>query len=153
QAAIRVKEGVFPAGTYVVKLDQPYRNYAVDLLTQQHYPKNGSEAYDDISWNFPAHYHLNVFPTSDPQARTIPLSAVTEAPKAVGTVTGNGPIFLLRDSGQENLLRARYALAKFKIEIAEKKFTAGGAEFTAGSWIVQSQEGLAKAMHSVADET
>ena len=34
-SAITVKEGSFPAGTYVVRLDQPYRNYAVDLLTPQ----------------------------------------------------------------------------------------------------------------------
>src|SRR5712672_2868320 len=31
QTAVAVKEGNFPAGTYVVGLDQPYRNYAVDL--------------------------------------------------------------------------------------------------------------------------
>jgi len=31
----------------VVRLDQPYRNYAVDLLAPQHYPKNGGEPYDD----------------------------------------------------------------------------------------------------------
>ena len=36
---LQLKEGTFPAGTYVVRLDQPYRNYAVDLLTPQHYPK------------------------------------------------------------------------------------------------------------------
>src|SRR5271168_2289953 len=33
EKAIQLKDGNFPAGTYVVRLDQPYRNYAVDLLT------------------------------------------------------------------------------------------------------------------------
>jgi hypothetical protein len=37
---ITLKEGTFPAGTYVVRLDQPYRDYAVDLLTPQNYPKD-----------------------------------------------------------------------------------------------------------------
>jgi hypothetical protein len=36
QNPIQLKDGSFPAGTYVVRLDQPYRNYAVDLLTPQH---------------------------------------------------------------------------------------------------------------------
>jgi len=36
---VEAEGGVFPAGTYVVRLDQPYRNYAVDLLSPQHYPK------------------------------------------------------------------------------------------------------------------
>ena len=33
RAAFTLKEGSYPAGTYVVRLDQPYRDYAVDLLT------------------------------------------------------------------------------------------------------------------------
>ena len=48
-----------------MRLDQPYRNYAVDLLTPQHYPKDGSEPYDDVSWELPAHYHLQAIPTAD----------------------------------------------------------------------------------------
>ena len=39
EAPFSLEEGTFPAGTYVVRLDQPYRNYAVDLLTPQMYPK------------------------------------------------------------------------------------------------------------------
>ena len=58
-AAFTVKEGSFAAGTYLVRLDQPYRNYAVDLLTPQDFPKNGGEPYDDVSWELPAHYHVD----------------------------------------------------------------------------------------------
>ena len=152
QSAIRVKEGEFPAGTYVVRLDQPYRNYAVDLLSPQHYPKDGSEPYDDVSWNFANNYHLNAIPTADVSIRSAALSAITEVPKPNGTVTGAGPVFLLRDTGQESLLAARYALGKFKIEIAEKKFSSGGAEFPAGSWILPAQDGLADSLRKVASE-
>ncbi len=59
---MKLKDGNYPAGTYVVRLDQPYRNYAVDLLTPQHYPKDGSEPYDDVSWELPAHYQLKHSP-------------------------------------------------------------------------------------------
>ncbi len=65
QQELKLKDGDYPAGTYVVRLDQPYRNYAVDLLTPQHYPKDGSEPYDDVSWELPAHYHLQAIPTAD----------------------------------------------------------------------------------------
>jgi len=65
QAPLRLKEGDFPAGSYVVRLDQPYRNYAMDLLTPQHFPKDAGEPYDDISWELPAHYRLEVIPTAD----------------------------------------------------------------------------------------
>ena len=52
-----------------MRLDQPYRNYAVDLLTPQHYPNDGSEPYDDVSWELPAHYHLDALPSADPRVR------------------------------------------------------------------------------------
>ena len=44
QNALTLKEGNYPAGTYVVRLDQPYRNYAVDLLTPQNFPKGRRRA-------------------------------------------------------------------------------------------------------------
>jgi Zinc carboxypeptidase len=149
-SAVVLKEGSWPAGTYVVRLDQPYRDYAVDLLTAQHYPKDGPEAYDDVSWSFPAHYHLTVVPTADPQVRTVPLTPLSEAPHVAGAVAGAGPVFLLQDSGQEGLLEARYALAKFRVAIAERAFSVAGAEYPAGSWILAPQPGLTKAVNDAA---
>jgi len=58
-AAFKVGEGEFAAGTYIVKLDQPYRGYAVDLLTPQVFPPDATyEPYDDVSWSLPIHYGL-----------------------------------------------------------------------------------------------
>jgi len=152
EAPISLKDGNFPAGTYVVRLDQPYRNYAVDLLTPQNYPKDGGEPYDDVSWELPAHYHLSVLPTADPSVRSAQLTPLAETPHPAGTVEGNGPVYLMKDTGQEELLAARYRLSRFTIDIAEHPFTAQGAEFPEGSWILPSQNGLADALRSVATE-
>ena len=149
-SAVTLKEGSWPAGTYVVRLDQPYRDYAVDLLSAQQYPKDAPEAYDDVSWSFPANYHLTVVATADPAVRTAALARLTAAPHASGAVAGGGPVFLLRDSGQEGLLEARYALARFKVAIAEQPFRAGDAPYPAGSWILAPQAGLAAAAQEVA---
>jgi hypothetical protein len=149
-SALKLKDGEYPAGTYVVRLDQPYRNYAVDLLTPQHYPKDGSEPYDDVSWELPAHYRLNVSPTSDPAVRSSALTPVTDEPRPNGAVAGSGPVFLLRDTGQEGLLAARYQLAKFEVKIAEREFSSGGQKFPAGSWVLTTQDGLADAVRGVA---
>jgi len=145
-----------PPGVYVVLLNQPYRNYAVDLLSPQHYPKNGGEPYDDVSWNLPNNFHLEARPFTEKSIFSTRLKLLTEPPKPVGVVHGAGPAFLLHDDGQESLLAARYALAKYKIEIAEKKFTAasddGPDDFEAGSWILPAQDGLKDALKKVADE-
>jgi Zinc carboxypeptidase len=152
QDAVKVAEGRFPAGTYVVRLDQPYRNYAVDLLSPQLFPKDKGEPYDDVSWEFPANFHLVAVPTADAGIRTAALTPLTQTPQPVGTVSGPGPGFLLKDSGQEGLFAARYRLASFDVEIAERAFRAGGVDFPAGSWILPAKEGLADGVRSVAKE-
>ncbi len=156
ETIIHLKEMSIPPIVYVVLLNQPYRNYAVDLLSPQHYPKDGGEPYDDLSWNLPNNFHLEVTPIADKAILTAPLALLTAPPKATGVVHGTGPVFLLHDDGQESLLAARFALAKYKLEIAEKKFTVntdeGSDDFEAGSWILPAQDGLKDAVQKVADE-
>ena len=146
---VKLKEGEFPAGTFVVCLDQPYRNYAVDLLTPQHYPKDGSEPYDDVSWEFPANYHLQAIPTADASIRNSSMKLLDDVPHPQGKIAGSGPTFLLKDTGQESFLEARYRLANFSIEIAERSFSAGGIEYPAGTWILAGQPGLTDALRQV----
>ncbi|HXH66870.1 MAG TPA: M14 family zinc carboxypeptidase [Candidatus Limnocylindrales bacterium] len=148
---LHLKEGNFPVGTYVVRLDQPYRNYAVDLLSAQLYPKDSFEPYDDVSWQLPAHYHLQALTTSDASVRSAALTPLTEAPQPRGNISGSGPVLLLKDSGQESLLAVRYRLSNFQLEIAERAFTSGGVEYPAGSWILSSQPGLPDALRQISD--
>ena len=152
QNAIQIKEGSFPAGTYVVRLDQPYRNYAVDLLTPQRYPKDGDPPYDDVSWELPANYHLQAIPTADASIREASLAPLTEVPHPTGHIAGSGPVYLLKDTGQESFLAARYRLSNFEIQIAEHEFEADGTNFPAGSWILSDQTGLHDAIASTAKE-
>ena len=152
QSSIQLKDGNYPAGTYVVRLDQPYRNYAVDLLTPQHYPKDGEPPYDDVSWELPANYHLQAIATTDPTIRSASLSLLMEPPQIAGHVGGAGTVYLLKDTGQESLLAARYRLANFDIQIAEREFESGGAKYSAGSWILSDQPGLRDAVQSAIKE-
>jgi zinc carboxypeptidase len=152
QNTVQLKEGIFPAGTYVVRLDQPYRNYAVDLLTPQHYPKDGEPPYDDVSWELPANYHLRAIATADVSIRDAALTPLSDVPHPTGRLVGGGPVYLLKDTGQESFLAARYRLSNFEIQIAEREFEVGGTKFPAGSWILAAQPGLHEAIVSTAAE-
>jgi hypothetical protein len=149
-APVTLKDGSYPAGTYVVRLDQPYRNYAVDLLTPSHFAKDAGEPYDDVSWELPAHYHLDVIPTADPRVRAAALTQLTGAPHPDGEVSGTGPVYVLKDTGQEGLLEARFELARFKVSVAERSFSMSGVDYPAGSWILPAQAGLPAAVRDVA---
>ena len=152
ESAIQLKDGSYPAGTYIVRLDQPYRNYAVDLLTPQHYPKDGEPPYDDVSWELPANYHLQALPTADNSIRDAALTVLKDPPQVAGRVTGSGPTYLLKDTGQESFLAERYRLANFEIQIAEHEFEQDGVRFPAGSWILSDQPGLHDAIEIAASE-
>jgi hypothetical protein len=149
-APLSVKEGRYPAGTYVVRLDQPYRNYAVDLLTPQVFPKEGAEPYDDVSWSLPAHYHLSVIATADPSVRQASLERQSALPRPRGELAGKGPAYLLADTGQEGFLEARYRLARFDVRVAERAFKVGDREFPAGSWLLPAKTGISTALRDVA---
>jgi hypothetical protein len=142
------------AGAYVVRLDQPYRGYALDLLQAQSYPAREApfEPYDDVTWALPYLYGVQVTRVDDPRVRDLPLDPVTAEVRYPGRVTGAGPVFLLRDTGQEALLAARYDLQRFRVEAAGKPFALGGVDYPAGSWILPAQRGLAEALARVAEE-
>jgi hypothetical protein len=147
--AFSVGEGRFAAGTFVVRLDQPYRNYAVDLLTPQAFPADSPyQPYDDVSWALPVHYGLEAVALDDPRISDVALAPVSDDVRPAGRVEGSGPVFLLKDTGQEALLAARYRLARFRVEMAERAFR----EYPAGSWVLPAQSGLAPALDSVAHE-
>jgi len=152
-ASFKVEEGEFPAGTYVVRLDQPYRNYAVDLLLPQEFPADSPYApYDDVSWALPVHYGVEAKRIDDAKVRDVPVTPVQAGFEARGRVNGAGPVFLLKDTGQEALLALRNRLAAFRVEIAEKPFKSGTTDYPAGSWILVDEKGLAEALKRAADE-
>ena len=151
-ADLTTREGLFPRGSYLVKLDQPYRNYAVDVLESQHFPAEAEELpYDDVSWSFPVGFGVSAVRVDDERVASAASEPVTTVVAPPGRVAGEGPAFLLRDTGQEALLAARFRLARFDVDIAEESFRAGGTDYPAGSWIVPQQTGLSGALASAAE--
>jgi len=152
--AFKVKEGDFPAGTFLVRTDQPYRGYALDLLLPQSYPADKAPypAYDDVAWSLPVAMGVTTTVVEDEAVRKVPVSRVTEAVVYRGAVGDAGTVYLVKDTGQEALLAARVRLSRFKVEAAEKAFSAGGADYPAGSWVLADQPGLRKALDETAAE-
>jgi hypothetical protein len=149
----KVKEGEFPAGTFLVRMDQPYRGYALDLLTPQKYPADKApyDAYDDVGWALPVSLGIEVKPIEDEAVREVAVTAVSDPIIYRGKVA-SGAVHLVRDSGQEALLAARGRLASFEVEAAEIEFSAGGRNYPAGSWIIAAQPGLEQALEAVVSE-
>ena len=64
-AEVKVKDGTFPAGSYVVKRNQPYGRLAKILLEKQDYPDPSLRTYDDSGWTMGLMLQTEVKPIDD----------------------------------------------------------------------------------------
>lgn len=136
-AEIKVKDGVYPAGSLVVKLDQPYGRLAKILLEKQQFPDANLRTYDDTGWTMGLMSHAKVDEIADKSildAPTTPVDTLTIA----GEVTGSGNLVAILHNGANSLVTLRYRLRNTKFEAVEQSFKAGDIEVPAGSFLVEA---------------
>lgn len=129
----------WPAGTYVVRMDQPYGRLAVNLLEEQKFPADEpNPPYDDVAWTWPLLYGVAGEKVEDKKILDAAMEPVAADVMVTGGIAGEGDVFFLRDTGQTALLEARVLLGTHQVDAAEAAFTASGVSYPAGSWIVQA---------------
>ena len=109
----RVQQGE-GAGSYLVKLDQPYSKLAYDLLTEQQYPKEAKfPPYDAIAWTLSMLYGVEVEKNESFTHDDADLSLVIEEVRYEGKVVGEASNYVLDYAGQSKVLSALYALKQY----------------------------------------
>ena len=135
-ADIKIGDTTYPAGSYVIKRDQPYGRLAKNLLEKQDYPDPRLTTYDDSGWTMGYAFNVTVKPIDDKSILTAAVTPVTTA-VTKGTFKGTGTTGMaIAHFGSNNMISFRYATKNIPMKVAEAKFTAEGVEFPAGSFIV-----------------
>jgi hypothetical protein len=135
-AEVKLKEGTFPAGSYVIKRDQPYGRLAKNLLEKQTYPDPVTRTYDDASWTMGMMSHAEVREIGDKAVLDLAVTPLTADVTLTGRVTGSGSLFAVAHYGSNNMITLRYRLKDLKVQAVEKEFKQGDVTFPAGSFIV-----------------
>ena len=137
KAELKLKDGVFPAGSFIVKGGQPYWRLAKILLEKQNYPDPALQTYDDSGWTMGLMAQIDVKEISDRAALAAPVEPVRDY-RPSGTVAGSGNVVAVVHNGANNLITLRYRLKDLKVRAAGKPFKAGDREFPAGSLVIDA---------------
>jgi len=127
----------FPAGSFVVRMDQPYSRIADALLDTEYWAADDPQKhpYDDTGWSYSQLFNVKVARIKDPAILKETMVAA-DLDGASGKVSGSGSVFAVAHTGQTSLLSLVYQLKGAHIEIADKAFESDGAHFGAGSLLI-----------------
>ncbi|HEY2065184.1 MAG TPA: M14 family zinc carboxypeptidase [Gemmatimonadaceae bacterium] len=128
----------FPAGSYVIRMDQPYSRIADALLDRQYWAPNDPQKtpYDDTGWSFPEGFAVQAVRVTDVKVLDAPMERVSDTVRARGGVSGSGSVFAINHNGDNALATLRYRLRTADFQAAEEPFSSGGQSFARGSFIV-----------------
>ncbi|MFL5562165.1 MAG: M14 family zinc carboxypeptidase, partial [Gemmatimonadaceae bacterium] len=129
----------FPAGSYIIRMDQPFSRIADALLDYQYWSPNDPQKnpYDDTGWTFPEGFDVDAVRVTDPKVLDVKMERVSGEIRAPGGVTGSGSVFAINHNGDNAIATLRYRFPSADFQAAEEGFSAGGRSFARGSLIVR----------------
>ena len=142
--AFKIKDAAYPAGSYVVRMDQPYSRMADMMLDRQYFNVNDPQPYDDVGWTLGPLFNVKTVRVEDAAVLDVPTTLVSGDVAAPGGVTrpaksakAPAQAYLINHNADNVLATFRFARKDLKILAAEKDFEADGRKFRAGSLILK----------------
>ncbi len=128
----------FAAGSYVIRMDQPYSRVADALLDKQYWAPDDPQKtpYDDTGWSFTQLFNIRVVRANDPAVLSAKMTAFDPEQPKPARISGTGNVVAISNTGQSSILSLLYKLKSAHINIAEKAFDADGKHFGPGSLLI-----------------
>jgi hypothetical protein len=143
-AAFKVKDAEYPAGSYVVRMDQPYSRMADMVLDKQYFNVNDPRPYDDVGWTLGPLFNVKTVRVEDVSVLGAPMTPVKGEVRSPGGLikpaAGAAQAYLLNHNADNALASFRFKNKDLKVHAAEKPFEAGGTKFNAGSFVIKTAE-------------
>jgi hypothetical protein len=139
---ITLKDQKFPAGSYIIRMDQPYSRMADMLLDTQYYNVTDPRPYDDTGWTLGALRNVKTVRVTDKTAHILdaPMTLLTSDVKIRGKmVASTAPVgYVINHNTDNTLATLRFKLKDIKMGAAEESFKIGDQQFSAGSFIIKA---------------
>jgi Zinc carboxypeptidase len=136
----KTEQRTFPAGSYVIRMDQPYSRIADALLDRQYWAPNDPQKtpYDDTGWSLPALFSVEAVRVTEPAILKTKMESVP-AGEGKGGPGGRVATYLIANHADPSLITLRYMLKNATVLATDVPFTAeNGQQFPAGSLIIKN---------------
>ena len=130
-------------GDFILRMDQPYRNFALSLMSRQDFPTDAPSPYDDVAWTYPLHFNVDAFAVGDPAIQSqLQMEPVNETVSLSGEVKGRaGDVYLVEPNAAANLMTARLALGDMRVSAVEGAIAVdNNTTLDPGAWILETED-------------
>ena len=129
----------FPAGSYVIRMDQPYSRIADALLDRQFWSPEDPQKhpYDDTGWSLGPLFGVDTARILDTAILKTPMHLVADPTAPSQSASLSGDTFLVENHADPSLIALRYQFEHATITATDNGMTAGGHNYPAGTWIVR----------------
>jgi len=140
-AEVTVGSEKYPAGSFIIRMDQPYSRCADMLLDTQYYNPNDPRPYDDTGWTLGPLHNVKTVRVTDVKVLDGAMTLLAKDAVVEGKVTGQDKAvaFAVNHAAEPELMTFRYRLKDIKMSTAEDGFSQGALKFNTGSFIIPRQ--------------
>lgn len=128
----------YPAGSYIIRMDQPYSRCADMLLDTQYYNPKDPRPYDDTGWTLGPLYNVKTVRVTDTKILDAPMNLLAKGISIDGKIMNKEKaiVFAVNHRAEAELMTFRYRLEDFRMLAAEDSFSQGEIEFNAGTFLI-----------------
>jgi hypothetical protein len=125
-------------GDYLVRMDQPYRDYVQTLMGIQRFPENAPRPYDDVGWTFGHLYNVTVNAVAERAVQELDAALMTDRIAIPGRVDVGRRVdwYAVSPAASAYALGARFELGDVPMHAAEEAIEARGRSLPAGTWLL-----------------
>jgi len=159
------KTAKIAAGSYIIRMDQPYSRVVDMLLDTQYYSTSDPRPYDDTGWTLGSLRNVKTLRITDEAILKSPMTLVNSPARngeagiaALHAVKGKilaVKCYIIQANAEPNLAALRYRLKDTRIFAAEESFDISDKKIAAGSFLIPADgnpSDLESRLRSAADE-
>jgi hypothetical protein len=138
---VTIGKDKYPAGSYVVRMDQPYSRCADMLLDNQYYNPKDPRPYDDTGWTLGPLFNVRTVRITDTKILDATMNLLTKDAAIDGKILNKekAVAFAVNHTAEPELMTFRYRLKDFRMLAAEDGFSQSDVKFNAGTFLIPKE--------------